>query len=150
MRKIISLIFVSVFCCLILTSCIKEKKDFSKYKSGEKIEIYATTYLDFVSSRLKTKIIKNDDNSFYGIEINGKIEGYDELSYYNIFINFEVNVDALNELGYYENVKYTFSVPLDKNGNVEIEKTFKFEMPYRNVKNLKIEAIDASGFIVIK
>ena len=84
MRKIISLIFLSVFCCLMLTSCIKEKKDFSKYKSGEKIEIYATTYLDFVSSRIKTKVIKNEDNSFYGIEINGKIEGYDELSYYNI------------------------------------------------------------------
>ena len=134
---------------LMLTTCVvgcesKAPQYVNSLSSGEK----AALCEDALSVSAEFKPKKAKDGLIPGADIQIKISGYDELTYYNAAVVFTWNYEYLGDAPKYAKAQYSKTVKLDNMGSGEFKDEINFTN-YRAIKNIEL-TIDFIGDAVRK
>ena len=148
-KNIVKIIFLIILALTtMLTGCNGGDK-FEEYYSGQKIEIDEINYNTFIRLSKKHKF-NSADGLVNDLTYQFSCYGYKEISYYNIKLSIKITFESLNESGVYELITIYENLHLDFEGYAFLKNVKTFNIPSRNVKNIKIEVNSASGFVVKK
>lgn len=100
MKKIVSVLFVTVMCCVMIVGC-SGKDDVTKLPHNSKISI-----TDKKSDILKKEELDTEDNISYVLSEPGKIDGKEYSVTYQ-FSNTESEMDLISSV-YYDSEEATF------------------------------------------
>ena len=148
-KKIIYSIILFL-CFMFITSCDFSGNDFDYIESGTRIELSMTNYSDYINAGMTKLEVSTCEGFFDGLKIKFKSSGYSAFSYFYVGIKTTISALALNDMGTYEEISFTYFFDLDENGYAEGKENIEFGTLYRNIKDLRWEVSEIDGFIVKK
>ena len=148
----ILIVLVFMLSVSFLSGCGFFGKDtFSDYESGQKIILTTDNYATFIDLyKGNLKVVTDDDGMYNGIKYKFSTDGYSAFSYFNVIIKITLSVDALNNVGDYQELSYTFTLKLDHTGSSFDKSELETKVLFRNFKNLTWQVSSVSGYIVKK
>ena len=130
-------------------SCDKNAEPtFDELKSGDKVDLANNNIKKYFSISFSHNEKKSKDGLFTAIECTMSTSGYGVLSYYSCSTSVVVSYSCLNDVGNYITEQLTFSLTMDMNGKSSGKNSRIFS--YRNIKDVKYDFANSSGYIVKK